>query len=170
LTERAKLSSRQRTQAGRQNDRPGGRGAGTRTRESSSMTKMVRLCPGARQQAGAGKKLRLGYTYTPPPLLSSFFSRRALGISTDIPFSLTHNAPCAIENPGAQVSRPARPDSCRQNKAYYSSSGCHDEAIESETSNEGPRRSCCCDSECAAADNALYATQLSFSIRSRARG
>ena len=99
-----------------------------------------------------------------------FFSRRATWISTDLPFPLTHNAPCAIENPGAQVSRPARPDSCRQNKAYYSSSGCHDEAIESETSNEGPRRSCCCDSECAAADNALYATQLSFSIRSRARG
>ncbi len=46
---------------------------------------------------------------TPPPLLSFFFSRRASVISTYIPFSLTHAGPCAIEFPGAQVSRPARP-------------------------------------------------------------
>jgi len=51
---------------------------------------------------------------------------------------LTHNVLCAIEIPGAQVSRPVRPDSFRKNKAYHSSSGCHDEAIESEAGNQDP--------------------------------
>ena len=60
---------------------------------------------------------------TPPPLLSFFFSRRASGISTYIPFPLTHNVLCAIENPGAQISRPVRPDSFQHKVALTSPIG-----------------------------------------------
>ncbi len=48
---------------------------------------------------------------TPPLHHLSFFYTIHGAISTDIPFPLTHAGPCAIEFPGAQVSRPGRPDS-----------------------------------------------------------
>ena len=138
------------TQAERRDGRPGDRSTGTRTEgpggsDTDSVSRKAALRQrwhdlglAARPQRVPGKNSPQARSLLHPPCRRSFFPRghgelfqtpcpgacrRASVILTDIPFPLTHNVPCAIEFPGAEVARPVRSDSCRHKDAFRSAIG-----------------------------------------------